>query len=104
MAKIESASITDMEVVVDLNARRNAFIQVGYSQEWVDTLQKWRPTLYAPSVLSSHLSGLRERGFANPNKMIESLPAILGYAFENIDAKLGLLRRIINLYNLPFTA
>ena len=43
-----------------------------------------------PSCLriDAKLSGLRDRGFADPVKMIVSSPAILGLAFENIDAKL----------------
>jgi len=38
--------------------------------------------------------GLTERGFKNPQKMITSLPAILGLSFDNIDRKLRLCRRL----------
>ena len=49
---------------------------------------------HPPSLIciDAKLSGLRERGFADPVKMIASSPAILGYAFDNIDAKLSGLR------------
>ena len=37
------------------------------------------------------IEGLKQRGFENPHKLITSLPAILGYGFENIDRKIRLL-------------
>ncbi len=40
------------------------------------------------------IRGLTERGFKDPQKMVTSLPAILGYSFDNIDRKLKLCRRL----------
>jgi len=34
------------------------------------------------------IRGLTDRGFKDPQKMITSLPSILGYSFENIDEKI----------------
>ena len=49
-----------------------------------------------PSVeaISARLADLRELGFADPVKMITSLPAILGYAIENIRNKIADLREL----------
>src|SRR3989338_2606715 len=77
----------------EINKRRSGLLSMGFGQSWIDSLQESRPTLYAPEVVRGHIDGLSQRGFTNPNKMIESLPAILGYAFENIDAKLEGLRQ-----------
>lgn len=61
-----------------------------------------------PSILSLSLEnidnkifGLRERGFNNPLKIIERFPSILTFSFENIDKKIKLLRKVIDLYQLP---
>ncbi len=72
--------------------RRGHFVTLGFPDTWVDIVSQTRPTLWAPEIVDEQLNGLRERGFNNPNKMVESLPSILGYAFENIDAKLAGLR------------
>lgn len=101
---LRKSGTTDTIREEELIARRNAFVNNGFSVEWISALELQRPTLYSPSVVSDHLSGLTERGFSNPNKMIESLPAILGYAFENIDRRLNLIGRLISLYDLPFFA
>ena len=77
----------------EINKRRSGLLSMGFGQSWIDSLQESRPTLYAPEVVRGHIDGLSQRGFTNPNKMIESLPAMLGYAFENIDAKLEGLRQ-----------
>ncbi len=78
----------------ELETRRAFLISSGFTPEWVNNLQHARATLYKVEVVQDHLHGLTQRGFKNPNKMIESSPAILGYAFENIDAKLaGLTQR-----------
>lgn len=94
---------TDVIRAEELIARRNAFVNNGFSLKWISALELQRPTLYSLLVLESHIQGLRERGFTNPNKMIESLPPILGLAFENIDRRLRLLDKLIKLYNLPFS-
>lgn len=84
--------------------RRAAFLGTGFSGSWIDTLQELRPTLFAPEVLHAHLIGLKERGFSNPNKMIESSPAILGLAFENIDRRLNMFNKLISHYRLELSA
>lgn len=88
----------------EILARRNAFIKEGFTPAWINALQIQKPTLYAPSVLTNHLAGLTEQGFTNPNKMIESLPAILGLAIDNIRGRVNLFNRLLNLYQLPFTS
>ena len=46
--------------------------------------------------IDAKIAGLKERGFTDPQKMIASLPAILGLAkkksFDNIDAKIAGLK------------
>lgn len=102
--RIDLRTIADENIKPqEIAARRIAFSATGFSEEWINALGIQRPTLYSPQVLGEHLAGLEERGFSNPRKMIESFPAILGYAFENIDAKLRLLGRITRLYNAPYT-
>jgi len=44
-----------------------------------------------PFGIDAKIEGLKQRGFDNPTKLITSSPAILGYAFENIDRKIRLL-------------
>ena len=46
---------------------------------------------YAFENIDAKIAGLRDRGFDNPHKLITSLPAILGLAFDNIDRKIRLL-------------
>ena len=87
----------------ELKERQEAFLKAGFSDEWVERLKETRPTLYTPDILELKLSGLKDRGFSNPTKLIESLPAILGLAFDNIDRRLTLLRRLASLYNLSFS-
>lgn len=38
------------------------------------------------------VDGLRERGFTEPEKLIQKLPQILGFSFQNIDRKIEGLR------------
>ncbi|TSC77596.1 MAG: hypothetical protein G01um101433_513, partial [Parcubacteria group bacterium Gr01-1014_33] len=76
----------------ELKERQEAFLKAGFSDEWVERLKETRPTLYTPDILELKLSGLKDRGFSNPTKLIESSPAILGLAFDNIDNKLSGLK------------
>jgi hypothetical protein len=72
--------------------RYHQFLELGFSQEWIDALTLHHPALYDNP--KAKIDGLRERGFDNPVKLITSMPPILGLAFENIDAKLeGLKQR-----------
>ena len=73
--------------------RQSHLLGLGFPQEWISSLMIERPTLYDSIVIDDHILGLRERGFSDPNKMIQSLPAILGYAFENIDDKIAGLKK-----------
>ncbi|MBI2051896.1 hypothetical protein HYT33_04000, partial [Candidatus Roizmanbacteria bacterium] len=78
----------------ELRRRKVHLLETGFPGVWVEKLAQLRPTLYSPHVVDEHIAGLQQRGFRNPRKMIETLPPILGYAFENIDAKLeGLQQR-----------
>ena len=88
----------------EINKRRSGLLSMGFGQSWIDSLQESRPTLYAPEVVRGHIDGLSQRGFTNPNKMIESLPAILGLAFENIDRRLKMFNKLISHYGLNFDA
>jgi len=52
------------------------------------------PSLWPIASYDEKIRGLTERGFKDPQKMITSLPAILGLSFENIDEKIrGLTER-----------
>ncbi len=88
----------------EISRRRSSFLSIGFSESWIDSLQESRPTLYAPEIVRGHIDGLSQRGFSNPHKMIESSPAILGYAFENIDRRLKMFNRLISHYGLQFDA
>ena len=50
--------------------------------------------LWPIEAYQEKVAGLTARGFKDPQKMITSLPAILGYSFDNIDRKLRLSRRL----------
>jgi hypothetical protein len=66
--------------------RYQQLIDLGFSKDWIDEVTLHHPALYDNP--KAKIEGLRERGFENPTKLITSLPAILGYAFDNIDAKI----------------
>ena len=50
--------------------------------------------LWPIASYDAKINGLRKRGFANPQKLITSLPQILGLSFDNIDAKIKKARRL----------
>src|SRR3989339_3068 len=82
------------ENATEILARENLLLSLGFSQDWINKLKVDNPTLCSEEIINSKIQGLTKRGFSNPKKMIESLPAILSYAFENIDRKLaGLTER-----------
>ena len=90
--------------IEELGRRRAHFAILGFSGEWINLLEETRPTLFAPEVVDTHISGLIERGFSDPTKMITSSPAILGLAFENIDRRLKMFNKLISYYGLPLNA
>ena len=73
---------------------------IGLSQDKIDRLKEKHSSLYSTESIIEKVNGLKDRGFTNPNKTIESSPQILGLAFENIDAKINLLSKLTNLYQL----
>src|SRR3989339_524880 len=82
------------ENATEILARENLLLSLGFSQDWINKLKVDNPTLCSEEIINSKIQGLTKRGFSNPKKMIESSPAILSYAFENIDRKLaGLTER-----------
>jgi len=89
----------------EIGKRRGHLIGLGFPADWVDSLVEVRPTLFAPEFVNNHITGLTELGFTNPNKMIESFPAILSYSLEeNIKRRIKLIDKLIQLYQLPFSA
>jgi hypothetical protein len=66
--------------------RYQQLLDLGFSKEWIDEITLHQPALYDNP--KAKIAGLRDRGFDNPHKLITSQPAVLGYGFENIDAKI----------------
>ena len=77
---------------------------MGFDGKWIDALWKSKPTFFQVDNIDAKIAGLTERGFADPQKMIASLPAILGLAFDNIDAKIALINRLATHYRLGISA
>ncbi len=69
----------------ELIKREECLLSCGFSKKMVEKLKDTRPSLYKKEVIDSKIAGLKERGFSNPQKIIETLPAIFGYRFDNID-------------------
>ena len=72
----------------ELETRRNYLISLGFSDDWIAYAEKIQPSLWSVDKVTSQIQGLKDWGFANPIKMIESFPRILGHSLENIDAKI----------------
>lgn len=85
----------------DLQERKDALLQAGFDEKFVKRAEYLSPWLWSTEKPQQKIDGLEERGFANPKKMIETFPAVLGYRFENIDHRLELFSRLVHLYNLP---
>ena len=69
------------------NSVRQYLKSLGVSENGIEFLEKQyvQPTR---DSIDRKISGLRERGFSNPVKMIKILPSILGLLFDNIDRKI----------------
>lgn len=73
--------------------RKRHLEELGFEADTIEALFDISGTLQPTETVDEKVAGLRERGFADPVKMITSSPAILGLAIDNIDAKLALARR-----------
>ncbi len=65
------------------------------------------PAIFGLNIKSMEekIESLKKLGFADPVKMIVSLPALLGLNIEkNIEPKLTILMKMIQKYDLPYTA
>ncbi len=92
------------KVQQEIDQRTQHMLQLGFSSDWIHELQQRKSTLFQVENIDAKIAGLTERGFPNPQKMIASSPAILGYAFENIDAKIALINRLSSHYTLEVSA
>jgi len=89
-----STNKTSTVIQAEIDERRNHLENLGFTEDWIANLQEDRHTFFQIENIDAKIAGLTERGFENPQKMIASLPTILGLAFENIDAKIaGLTER-----------
>jgi hypothetical protein len=69
--------------------RHNHLVSLGFTRESIEQVrQEFRLTLIAAENIDGKIRDLKERGFADPVKMITTLPAILNYTIENIDGKI----------------
>ena len=77
----------------EAEARLRFLIEVGFSSEDADRVFE---TVNLPSIeaMRGKIADLRTLGFADPVKMITSLPAILGLAIDNIRGKIADLRTL----------
>jgi len=74
--------------------KRESYLRdsLGFSQEKINKLKEIKAELYSAESIIEKINGLKDRGFTNPNKMIESSPTILSLTFENIDTKISGLK------------
>ena len=73
---------------------RIAFYTGLFGADWVTRVKNHISALWSIESYKEKVQGLTARGFTNPQKMITSLPTILGYSFDNIDEKIqGLTAR-----------
>ena len=74
-------------------ARREFYADV-FGADQLALIEEQREHLWPVQYYQEKIEGLSDRGFANPVKMITSLPAILNLSFDNINHKLRLARRL----------
>ena len=87
----------------EIKNRRDHLLSIGLSEKTIEKIPQTKPPLYSKDTVNNTIQGLKDRGFANPEKMIATLPPVLNLSFENIDGKIKMLDKLINLYKLDFT-
>lgn len=80
--------------VKEIERRKNDLLKHNFREAWINKVFANHPYLFSIDTVSSTLEWLSERGFHNPHKMIETLPAILGYDQKNIDEKIVFLQNM----------
>ncbi len=88
-ASLDLRTVPIVEKADAVNGRIDHFLSHGFKEEEIGHIRTAvRTTLIRPEDLDQKIKDLKERGFTDPVKMITSLPAILGYAIDNIDGKI----------------
>ena len=98
---LRTSAVPQLEEIL---ARRECLELTGFTRAFIDQLFVDKPTGFSADWVQATLAGLRERGFADPVKLITSLPPVLGYGFENIDEKIKILDRCFTQYAIPLDA
>ena len=89
----------------EIQDRIRYMLEIGIPKSLIEIIRVLKPTLFHKEEVFKKIEALKKLGFADPVKMITSLPAILGYNIEkNIEPKLTILIKMIGKYNLPYTA
>ncbi len=86
----------------ELSNRESALRSAGFSEQNIINFYDMSPTLWSDP--DGKIAFLKEQGFANPVKMITSLPAILGLADDNISYRIRFLGRMCKRLDVPITA
>ena len=68
-------------------SRTNFYTSI-FGTERITQIGVYSPGFWPVANYQNMIHGLAQRGFKDPHKMITSMPAILTYSFENIDAKI----------------
>ncbi|MDP2693209.1 MAG: hypothetical protein Q8O88_06280 [bacterium] len=76
----------------EIQNRKDHLLSIGLSEEKIAKIAQTRPSLYSKNAVDSMITGLKEKGFANPEKMIIKFPVVLNLSFENIDGKIAGLK------------
>ena len=100
-SRVDLRNVSNEEIRHDELIKREEFLrQIGFFDNDIEGIKKERPTLYDVQNIKQKIEDLKELGFSDPNKMITSLPAILGLNIENIKRKLSTIVMIFNLYSI----
>ncbi len=77
-----------------LESRRELLRTLGFSDDFIGKLEVGEPTLHTKGFIDKRITGLKERGFKDPVKLITKLPVVLSLTLSNIDEKItGLKER-----------